>query len=141
MYRSILRKNGRKTNLLKRNGKIKVLLCLTRSSTEHTELVGRIRETTVECQSVIMQLTTLRHRTQPYNARKLMENISVKLDLTKHRYQILKEARRIIEGIDEVGYVYADINCRLKVKMGDDIIPFNTVDDLKALIIRYDHNK
>ena len=81
------------------------------------------REKNVECQSVIMRLT-FRHRTQLYNARKLMENISVKLDLTKHRYQILKEARRIIEGIDEVEYVYADINFRLKVKMGDDIIPY-----------------
>ena len=40
--RSILRKNGRKTNLFKRNGKMKVLLCLTLSSTEHIELVGRI---------------------------------------------------------------------------------------------------
>ena len=66
-----------------------------------------------------------------------MENVSVKLDLTKHRYQILKEARRIIEGIDEVEYVYADINCKLKVKMGDDIIPFNTVGDLKALTIKH----
>ena len=81
------------------------------------------REKNVECQSVIMRLT-FRHRTQLYNARKLMENISVKLDLTKHRYQILKEARRIIERIDEVEYVYADINFRLKVKMGDDIIPY-----------------
>ena len=102
--------------------------------------IGRLyidREKNVECQSVIMRLTTFRHRTQLYKVRKLMENISVKLDLTKHRYQILKEARRIIEGIDEVEYVYADINCRLKVKMGDDTIPFNTVVDLKALIIKH----
>ena len=37
-----IKKKGRKTNLFKRNGKMKFLLCLTLSSTEHIELVGRI---------------------------------------------------------------------------------------------------
>ena len=53
----------------------------------------------VEIQSVILRLSTFRHRIQIYLARKLMKDVSVKLDLTKYRYSTLKEARERVDKI------------------------------------------
>ena len=42
-----------------------------------------------------------------YRARKHKFDISVQLDLTKRRYDLLKEARTIIKGADSVEYAFA----------------------------------
>ena len=44
----------------------------------------------------------------------------MKLDLTKKRYEVLRKAREIVEEIDNISFVYADINCRLKVRFRDN---------------------
>ena len=70
--------------------------------------------------SVIVRFSTFRHRTLFYNnRRKLKNNVSVKIDLTKSRYQELVNAMKLVEEFDDVKYVFADINCRLKVVMED----------------------
>jgi len=72
-------------------------------------------------QSVIVRFTTFRHRTMFYRKRKLTSpNIKVKLDLTKSRYNLLKDAIEYVRNLDSVNFVYADINCRLKVRYNDD---------------------
>ena len=74
------------------------------------------RETNVKNQAVIVRMTTFRHRTMVYRARKEIENkskIKVRLDLTKTRYDVLKSANRLVKGVEKVKWVYADINCRL----------------------------
>ena len=94
------------------------------------------RDSNVKCQSVIVRFTTFRHRTIIYRARKeLKNNVSVHLDLTKNRYAILKEARQIVEKNEKIKFVYADINCRMKVhpKVGKECF-FDSCKELREII-------
>ena len=90
------------------------------------------------CISVILRFTTFRHRTQLYRHRKKLEKdkgIRVRLDLTKSRYNLLKEARSKVYGNTKVGFVYADVNCRLKVHpaSGEDRF-FSSMKELDGLL-------
>ena len=78
----------------------------------------------IKTQPIIVRFGTFRHRTLFYRSRKILKNKSVQLDLTKKRYSILKEARKKVEGNDRVKFVFADINCRLKVKFSDNTEKF-----------------
>ena len=72
-------------------------------------------------QSIIVRFTTFRHRTLLYKNRKNIKgDVRVKLDLTKKRYEVLRKVREIVEEIDNISFVYADINCRLKVRFKDN---------------------
>ena len=54
-----------------------------------------------------------------YKARKEIKNqtnTSIVLDLTKHRYLILKETRKTADEYPLMKFSYADINCRLKIR-------------------------
>ena len=79
------------------------------------------RDSGIKIQSIIVRFTTFRHRTLLYKNRKNIKgNVRVKLDLTKKRYEVLRKAREIVEEIDNISFVYADINCRLKVRFKDN---------------------
>ena len=73
------------------------------------------RESNNEVNTVIVRFTSFRYRTLFYKARKKLSNSTIRLDLTKRRLNILKKARVKVEGNNKVKFVYADINCRLKV--------------------------
>ena len=85
-----------------------------------------------KCHAMIVRFTTWRHRTKVYPAHDKSNNANVKirLDLTKSRYSILKEAlNKLIDGNGKmtaigangpVNFVFADINCRLVAKMKDN---------------------
>ena len=97
------------------------------------------RDTGVQMKSVIVRLTTFRHRSMIYHARKDIKkraNLKVKLDLTRHRYKLLQDAMNMVADKKEiVKFVYADINCRLKVKFIDESeIVFNSLEHLENLI-------
>ena len=101
--------------------------------------IGKVfqdRVTKKDVQSIIVRFTTFRHRTLFYKARKkLKKNVRVKLDLTKHRYFILQEAVKLIDGKDAVDFVYADINCRLKIRFRDGNEEFfESIEDLKGIL-------
>ena len=93
----------------------------------------------VKVQSIITRFTTFRHRTIFYRKRKsLKEGVTVKLDLTKSKYETLKEAREVIDKVKVVKFVYADINCRLKVRFKDNTEKFfETVNDLNEAIAEF----
>ena len=56
-------------------------------------------------------------------------------DLTKKRYNILKSARSIAEEKQDVNYVFADVNCRLKVVFKDGTSEFlKNISELNELI-------
>ena len=42
------------------------------------------------------------------------------LDLTKKRFNLLLHAQSFIQGKGNVKYVYADINCNLKIRFSDN---------------------
>ena len=84
------------------------------------------RESGVKCQQIIVRFTTFRHRTRFYKARKkLKNNVHIRLDLTKLRYGILKGAAREVHDNDKVKFVYADVNCRLKVHLNLEMSSFS----------------
>ena len=88
--------------------------------------------------SIILRMTTFRHRTKLYYQRKAIQDrfgVAIRLDLTGQRHNTLKQARELVKGMADVNYVYADINCRLKVKFvdGRDLF-FKDLDKLKSIL-------
>ena len=69
-----------------------------------------------ECQQIIVKFKGFMPRMKVYRARKHKSDISVQLDLTKKRYDLLKEARTRIKSADSVEYAFADINCSLGLR-------------------------
>ena len=64
-----------------------------------------------------------------------MKDVSVKLDLTKKRHNILKSARSIADEKQDVKYVFADVNCRLKVVFNEGTFEFlKDISELNELI-------
>ena len=78
---------------------------------------------------------SFRHRTMFYRNRKRLKDVRIKLDLTKRRSKILKDAIDLAKEHPDLNYVYADVNCRLKVVFKDGSSNFfNDIDDLKSII-------
>ena len=64
-----------------------------------------------------------------------MKDVSVKLDLTKKRHNILKSARSIADEKQDIKYVFADVNCRLKVVFNEGTFEFlKDISELNELI-------
>ena len=53
-----------------------------------------------------------------------MKGVWIKLELTKKRYNILRSTRSIVDENQDVNYVFADINCRLKIVFKDGTSDF-----------------
>ena len=92
----------------------------------------------VEYQSVIVRFSTFRHRTKFYQARKSLpveDKIRINLDLTKQRYAILSKAITLVKDNDKVEFVFADINCCLKVRLASgNALFFTTIDELENIL-------
>ena len=71
--------------------------------------------------TIIVRFTTFRHRSLLYSNRKNIGNgVTVHLDLTKSRLDLLIEANTYVKALSNVKYAYSDINCKLKVRMLND---------------------
>ena len=96
------------------------------------------RITNKKCNSIIVRFTTFQHRTLFYRARKkLKSEFKVKLDLTKPRFNLLKEANDHVIEIQAISFCYAGANCRLRIKFNDakqEDIFFSTVDKLHDIV-------
>ena len=56
-------------------------------------------------------MTTWRHRTLIYRARKNSDKYKVRLDLTKKRMDLLNKANDLLKG-SENSFAFCDVNCR-----------------------------
>ena len=84
-----------------------------------------------ECQQIIVKFKGFIPRTIVHRARKHKSDISVQLDLTKRRYDLLKEARTRIKGADSVEYAFADINRSLGLRLKNGRFKFfNSSEEL-----------
>ena len=95
---------------------------LSGDCTDRAHRIGRdykCHKTNKACHSVIVRFTSFKHRTSIYRNGNILKDVRVKLDLKKKRYSILMSARSIVDGKQDVNYVFADINCRLKVVFKD----------------------
>ena len=84
----------------------------------------RCHKTNKTCRSVLVRFTSFKHRTSIYRNRNILKDVRVKLDLMKKRYNILKSGRSIADEKQDVNYVFADINWRLKVVFKDGTSEF-----------------
>ena len=87
-------------------------------------------------QNIIVRFTTFRHRTLFYtNRKKIKSGDRIRFDLTKDRYNLLVSARKRVNNCPEVNYVYADINCRFKVKLADESHKFfESIEELNGIL-------
>ena len=93
-------------------------------------------DTGKKMQSIIARFTTLRHRTLFYaNCKNIKSGARIRLDLSKDRYNLLVSARKRVYNYPEVNYNYADINCRLKVKLAYESHKlFESVEELNGIL-------
>ena len=88
-----------------------------------------------KCCSIIVCFMSFRHQTMFYINRKRLKDVHIKLDLTKSRYGILKDAVDLAKEHPVLDYFFADVNCRLKVVFRDDTSDFfDGNDNLKLMI-------
>ena len=123
-----------KVNALIEKCNVKIPECVL----DRAHRIGRIMEDDdgKKKQSIIVRFSTFRHRTEFYKARKALEGVArVRLDLTRRRYSLLNNARSKVENNEKVKFVYADINCQLKIhpSHGKDVI-FNSEEGLDACL-------
>ena len=90
--------------------------------------------------TVIVKFTTWRHRTLLFKERHKRyckeKKIQMYLDLTKKRLQLLKDANEKIKNLENVDYVFPNINCQLclKLKKSEKLFYFNDLDNLDVLL-------
>ena len=88
--------------------------------------------------SIKVKFNNFRTRALFYkNRSKLDKKIRVRVDLTKRRYNMLKETLNIInENNLSNTYAFADINCRLKIvdKVSEEEIFFNTIEEAMCFL-------
>ena len=78
---------------------------------------------------------SFRRRTMFYRNRKRLKEVRLKLDWTKRRHGILKDAIDPAKEHPDLDYVFADVNCHLKVVFKDSTSNFfNDIDNLKSMI-------
>ena len=75
----------------------------------------------------MVRFVSFKHRTLFYRKRASLKNVRVKIDLTKRRYKVLKKAVTLVNGKNDVDYIFADVNCRLKVVFKDKNQVFSTI--------------
>ena len=62
-------------------------------------------------------------------------SLSVSLDLTKRRYNLLKLAQGIVEEMDNVSFVSANVSCSLAISFKNGIIKhFNSEYEFRSLL-------
>ena len=92
----------------------------------------------VKKQAVIERFPTFRDRTLVYRARKTVnvrKKVGVSLDLTQRRLKLLKEAKTMVENVDNIQFVYTDVNCNTRVFTRDgEHLLFNSVCSLQNII-------
>ena len=69
--------------------------------------------------SVMVRFVSFKHRTLLYRKRASLKNVRVKIDLNKRQYEVFKKAINLVNGNNDVDYLFTDVSCRLKVVFKD----------------------
>ena len=68
---------------------------------------------------IIVRFAAWCHLTQVYKARKASKKVKILLDLTHERVQLLQKASGLLENVNG-RFAFADINCRLCLKLNEE---------------------
>ena len=113
----------------------------------HMEFVKSIRTTSQKkkkIKSVIVNFKSWKACQQLYNARPRNQkddkkNFSISGDLTRRRYQLLREARGIVEDIIAINFALVNINCSLGVRYENDSFHYvSSKQELHNIINKFD---
>ena len=91
-------------------------------------------------QQIIVKFKSWNARCAFYNARPKFDSdasrsFTTSLDLTNRRYKLLSAARELVKDNADVRFAFADINCRLAVKMKDNSkLFFDSEPELRNLL-------
>ena len=87
-------------------------------------------------QQIIVKFNGFVPRTKVYRARKHKADFAIRLDLTKPRYLLLKDAYGKAKNCASVDFTYGDINCLLcfRFKNGNWKF-FNSLEELERLLL------
>ena len=87
-------------------------------------------------QAIIVKFTTFRHRTLLCRARKKLKNgVKLHIDLSRKRFKLLLDPQKYVENVGEVQFLYADVNCNLKVKFrNNDESFFTSMQELEDIL-------
>lgn len=88
---------------------------------------------------IIVRFTTWRHRTMVYKARKTSKGPKIRLDLTKQRLKIIGKINDTLKAKNiKDSFAFADINCRLCVKLNGEFHYMNDEIDFMKLMDEID---
>ena len=87
-------------------------------------------------QSILVRFMTFRYRTLFYtNRKKIKYGARVRLDLTRDHYNLLVSGRKSVNNYSDVYCAYADINCKLVVKLADESHTFfESMEELNGIL-------
>ena len=94
-----------------------------------------------DVQGIIVKFNNFRYRSMFYKNRKNLKDKRVRIDLTKNRYNLLKQTNELIRNkkMDNVVYVFADLNCRLKLvnKEQEEELFFNNLEEVELSLSQW----
>ena len=100
--------------------------------------VGKIKTpagSSTSVQPVITKFTSFKPRVQVYRARKKLKNQKIGLDLTPRRKDLLSYAQIQVKSKTNVEFAFADINCRVGLKLKEGGFKFfNTRDEFHNVV-------
>lgn len=140
MYNIDLPPPGTKEDCMKKVKKVlRELDCgVTIDAVDRAHRIGP-RETVEgkEKQQMIVRFKSFNERTAVYRARKKAAVTRTRIDLTRRRPKILKEAKTLAEEHkDKIDYVFTDINCSLAAKLKNgSFFFFNSIKNLKDELV------
>ena len=91
----------------------------------------------INIHTIIIRFTTWGHRTAVCRVRKASSKYKIRLDLTKKRLNAMVKVSNDLD-TKKLVFAFADVNCRLCAKVGDEFVYFNANDDLDAFVARFE---
>ena len=90
-------------------------------------------------QDIIVRFKTHKTRYDVYKQRKKARNVKIAPNLTKRRGKLLYDASNLVNGMDKVDFVFANIHGDLQVRLVEPyedkiLFYFNSIDDLTKLL-------
>ena len=90
-------------------------------------------------QAIIIKFTPFRHCTLLYRARRKLKNdVKLHIDVSNKRFKLLLDAQKYVENVGVVQFVYADVNCNVKVKFcNNDERFFTSMQEFEDILDMY----
>ena len=106
--------------------------------------IGKVKEKNgKKLQNVIVRSRSHASRYSVFSQKKNLRNLKIGPNLTTKRNKLLTEAIQLVDNIDGVDFVYADIHGDAKVRLkaafnGKFAVLFTSIEELKKLLLEMD---